>query len=368
MEKNKYNLSFGAELEWSDIDRSIDILKELGSWEGPKIAGYNLGSEIDIVNTKGEWRGVATDPLCLKCPVGGEIHVNPSWTIESQLIRIMRIMDLFPQVGVACPNHGHIHVGIQGIRQDLQAIKNLFEYTAENQIDVLKYCSGYSEEDWAVVAGSCQSCVIEPWVRDYLLIGDAKTINLDLIKRVKRAETLSEVWKALEEIEAVNLDWVSGKSSPAYGSHRTAVNLYSLLKMGSIEFRVFRASINPVEIYSSLLFSKRYVEEALKGKDGKPVAEILKEGQFKFAPLNFDEKLAKGWQETRQTKGRCGCLKKMTGICEPCEDVLIEDTGYLQNNGTSFEKGLYSILQLIKIDFAGRTLNEERGLNSDLFI
>ena len=365
MEKSKYRLSFGAELEWSDIDRSIDIPKELGAWEGPKIAGYNLGSEIDIVNTKGEWRGVATDPLCLECPVGGEIHVNPSWTIESQLIRIMRIMDLFPQVGVACPNHGHIHVGIQGIRQDLQAIKNLFDYTQWNQFDVLRACSGYSEEEHGRVF---ESDKIGPWVRDYLLIGDAKSIHTDLFTEVAKAKSLADIWKAVEKVEAINWDWVSGKISLAYGSHRTAVNLYSLLKMGSIEFRVFRASINPVEIYSSLLFSKRYVEEALKGKDGKPVAEILKEGQFKFAPLNFDEKLAKGWQETRQTKGRCGCLKKMTGICEPCEDVLIEDTEYLQNNGTSFEKGLYSILQLIKIDFAGRTLNEERGLNSDLFI
>ena len=348
MEKNKYKLSFGAELEWSDIDRSIDIPKELGSWEGPKIAGYALGSEIDIVNTKGEWRGVATDPLCLECPVGGEIHVNPSWTIESQLIRIMRIMDLFPQVGVACPNHGHIHVGIQGIRQDLQAIKNLFEYTAENQIDVLKYCSGYSGEDWAVVVGSCQSCMIEPWVRDYLLIGDAKTINLDLIKRVKRAETLSEVWKALEEIEAVNLDWVSGEINEAKGSHRTAVNLYSLLRGETVEFRVFRASLNPVEIYSSLVFCQRYIEEALKGEDGKPISEILKEGQFKFASLNFDEELAKGWQETRRTKGRSGCLKKFAGVSKPTEDLIIQSE--MRN---TFEIALNDILKLCQMDFNG---------------
>lgn len=349
MEKNKYKLSFGAELEWSDIDRSIDIPKELGSWEGPKIAGYNLGSEIDIVNTKGEWRGVATDPLCLDCPVGGEIHVNPSWTIESQLLRIMRIIDLFPQIGVACPNHGHIHVGIEGIRQDLQAIKNLFEYTQNNQFDVLRACSGYGEREHDNVVESCELGKIEHWVQEYLLIGDAKSIRTDLFTEVAKAKSLAEVWKAIEEVEAINWDWVTGKITAAHGSHRTAVNLYSLLRGETVEFRVFRASLNPVEIYSSLVFCQRYIEEALKGKDGKPVAEILKDGQYKFAPLNFDEKLAKGWQETRFSKDRSRCLKKFAGVSEPTEDSLIRKV----EPYTPFEDALWNILDLCQMDFNG---------------
>lgn len=349
MEKNKYKLSFGAELEWSDIDRSIDIPKELGAWEGPKIAGYNLGSELDIVNTKGEWRGVATDPLCLDCPVGGEIHVNPSWTIESQLLRIMRIIDLFPQIGVACPNHGHIHVGIQGIRQDLQAIKNLFEYTQNNQFDVLRACSGYGEREHDDVVESCELGKIEHWVQEYLLIGDAKSIHTDLFTKVAKAKSLAEVWKAVEEVEAINWDWVTGKITTAHGSHRTAVNLYSLLRGETVEFRVFRASINPVEIYSSLVFCQRYIEEALKGKDGKPVAEVLKDGQYKFAPLNFDEKLAKGWQETRFSKDRSRCLKKFAGVSEPTEDSLIRKV----EPYTPFEDALWNILDLCQMDFNG---------------
>lgn len=347
----EHKLSFGAELEFSDVDRSIDIPKELGAWEGPKIAGYNLGSELDIVNTKGEWRGVATDPLCLDCPVGGEIHVNPSWTIESQLLRIMRIIDLFPQIGVACPNHGHIHVGIQGIRQDLQAIKNLFEYTQNNEFDVLRACSGYGEREHDDVVVSCELGKIEHWVQDYLLIGDAKSIHTDLFTKVAEAKSLAEVWKAIEEVEAVNWDWVTGKITAAHGSHRTAVNLYSLLRGETVEFRVFRASINPVEIYSSLVFCQRYIEEALKGKDGKPVAEILKDGQYKFAPLNFDEKLAKGWQETRQTKEKSRCLKKFAGVSEPSEDSMM-----LRPDITEFEQSLLDILHLCQLDFCGEKL------------
>lgn len=351
-----YKISFGAELEFSDVDRSIGIPKELGSWEGPKIAGMNLGSELDIVNTKGEWRGIATDPLCVSCPVGGEIHVNPSWTIDSQLIRILRIIDLFPQIGVACVNHGHIHVGIPGIRKDLQAIKNLFTYTRRNELYVLKACSGYYEVEASII----ENANLNDWVKDYLLVGDAKAIGQELYDRVEKAETLSEVWKALKEVEAYNFFWTNGRSRLAPGSHRTAVNLYNLLKMESVEFRVFRASLNPVEIYSSLLFSQRYIEEALKGKEGKPVTEILKEGQFRFAPLNFDEKLAQGWEATRWDKGRSRFLKKTTGISEPSEDPFSsKDPLSIEHKDlSSFDIRIYvdavkTILELCKLDFKG---------------
>lgn len=352
MEDKQYTLSFGAELEWSDIGRSIDIPKELGSWEGPKIAGMNLGSEIDLVNTKGEWRGIATDPLCLDCPVGGEIHVTPSYTIESQLIRIMRIMDLFPQVGVACPNHGHIHVGIKGIRNDLQALKNIFEYTSHNEHNVLVNCCGYDKEQYREVMDSD----LKDWVKEYLVIGDAKSIAPELFEQVAKAETLTKVWKALKLVEAENYDWVGGVARIAHGSHRTCVNLYSLLRGETVEFRVFRASLNPAEIYSSLLFCKRYVEEALKGKDGKPVEEILNEGNFRFAPLDFNYELAKGWQETRQTKGRSGPLKKFAGVSEPTEDVIVEHSVL---SSESFEQALFDILTLCKADFKGQKLWQE---------
>ena len=94
------------------------------------------------------------------------------------------------------------------------------------------------------------------------------------------------------------------------------------------------------------------MEEAQKGLDGKPVSEILEEGNFKFPKLNFDEDLAKGWQNTRQTKGRCGPFKKFTGVCQISEDSLV-------NNSTvsAFEQGLVDIVKLIKLDFQGKTLD-----------
>lgn len=347
MEKN-IKLSFGAELEWSDIDRRVDIPEDLGSWEGPKIAGFNLGSELDIVNTKGEWKGVATDPLCVSCPVGGEIHVNPSYTLDSQLVRIMKIMNLFDVVNVACPNHGHIHVGVPGLRDNLELIKNVFAYTEQNELDVLEACCGFSKKEHDDILNDP---TLSDWVKEYLIVGDAKRINPDLYKHVSNSTTIKKVMSWISTCKAVDFDWVTGESILTDNSHRTTINLFNLTKANTIEFRVFRASINPVEIYSTLLFSQRYVEEALKGTKGKPVSEILQEGNFRFPRLNFNSELAQGWQKTRFEKNRSGCLKHFTGFCEVTED---SDVSNFSNLDQFLQKeGLGIILNLCKRDFIG---------------
>lgn len=343
------NLSFGLELEWSDIDRKIDIPEELGEWEGPKVAGYYLGSELDIVNTKGVWKGHGTDPLCINCPVGGEIHTQPSYTIESQMLRFMRIMNLFPTVCVACPNHGHIHVRIPGLKKNMELLKNVFQYVKENELDLMKACCGYDKEEYEKVMNSD----LEEWVKSYLLIGDGKQINPTIYQEVHEADSVSEIMNLLEETPAIDYDWVMESGAVTENSHRTCVNLFNLTKGETIEFRIFRASINPVEVYSSLYLSKRFVEEALKGFQGKPVLEILKEGNFKFAKLNFNEELAKGWQETRESKGRCGCLKHYTGAMKAVEDPALS-VEFMEED--AFTYGILDILQLCKLDFEGKTI------------
>ena len=342
--------SFGCELEWSDIDRRVDIPKDLGEWEGPKIAGYYMNSEIDIVNTKGQWRGVGTDPLCVTCKVGGEIHTQPSNTIETQVLRVMRILDLFSVANVACPNHGHIHVGVPGLFNNLDLLKNVFRYTQDNQDDLIRYCTGYGPDDYSAIKHSD----LAPWVKQYLLVGDGKHITQELFDAVEKAGSVGEVLEALRTTPCEDWEHVSGETTETPDSHRTAVNLFNLTKGETVEFRIFRATINPVELYSCLVFTKRYMEEALKGRDGRSVRDILKEGIFRFPQLNFDYELAKGWENTRQTKGRCGPFKKYTGYC-----TLSEDPIRVNGTGGAFEEGLVQILELCKLDFQGKTLDSE---------
>lgn len=352
-------ISYGAELELSDVDRSVDIPKELGSWEGPKIAGYNLGSELDIVNTKGKWRGIATDPLCIKCPVGGEIHVTPTYTVDSQMLRIMKIFDLFNQIGVACPNHGHIHVCIPGIKDDFETFKRFCLYCLAQERNVFKLCCGYDEYEREKVLNSD----LPEEVKKYLLYGDAKINHSSTYELVSRASSVNEIVDALRDSTVVNYDWTTGDEELVPGSHRTCINLYNLVKGDTVEFRVFRASINPVEIYSSLKFVEIFIKEALSTRESRLDAFMLaRPCFFKFAPLNFDEKLAASWWETRESKGRCGCLKKYSGCVEPVEDILMF-SGMENRVLSTYERGLLEILNLCKIDLAGYTIDDDvRGL------
>ena len=95
------------------------------------------------------------------------------------------------------------------------------------------------------------------------------------------------------------------------------------------------------------------MEEALKGVEGRKVYNILLDGDFKFPKLNFNYDLAKGWQDTRQTKGRCGPFKKYTGFCEISEDPIILKEG---KDLSPFENGLNDIRHLCELDFMGKTI------------
>lgn len=354
--------TYGCELEWSDIDRKIDIPTELGSWEGPKMAGHYMGSEIDIVNTQGQWRGVGTDPLCITCPVGGEIHTVPSTIIESQLFRIMRIMDMFPKLGVACPNHGHIHVKVPGLKYDLKTLKNFFEYLKNNEDDLILKCCGYNEEEYKMIMGSD----LADWVKEYLIVGDGKHINPELYDKIEKANTIQEALYFLDIIPCCDWDWVADKYIETPNSHRTAVNMYNLLKGDTIEFRIFRASLNPFEIYSCLKFVEAFVHEAIKGKEGRSVNDILNDNHYEFPKLNFDYELAKGWQNTRQTKGRCGPFKKSfssaTVIMEDPIDIALRENGVESGELSGFDQGLLGIIQICENTWQGKTLDELREI------
>lgn len=318
MEKKPY-ISYGYEIEWSDIDRRVDIPIKLGQWEGPKIAGYYMGSEIDIVNTVGVWKGIGTDPLCIDCKVGGEINVQPSTSPEVLTNRVMEIMDLFSVVGTGCVNHGHVHVYVKGLKQDLGLLKNVFKYVELNELDTQKACHSWDTNTHNEVWNS----ELEEWVKTYLQFDGCKTINSKIYEIVDKAQSVEEIISALQTFNAVNRCWITGFSDDTY-SNRTAINMYNLVKGETFEFRCFRSSINPAELYSSFTFVRRFTEEALKGDKGKPVKDILKEGNFRFPTLDFDLDDALGWQKTRQQKGRSGPFKKYTGTTIPHDEVLTD--------------------------------------------
>ena len=125
--------TWGYEIEWGDIDRTLEIPSHLGTWER---------AEIDIVNIHEPYKYVAVDPLGINPPVGGEINTKPTHTWKEQVDRIMEIHQLFVDNGdspsSSCVNHGHLHVHVPDLKNDIDALKRLIEYIKNNQAITIK--------------------------------------------------------------------------------------------------------------------------------------------------------------------------------------------------------------------------------------
>lgn len=325
------NISVGVELELSDIDRSIDIPVELGRWEGPKLNGYYMGAEIDIVNTLGENWGKGTDPLSEICKVGGEINTQPSYSVDVQLNRILEIINLFPECEAGPVNHTHIHTRVEGLVDDVDMLKRVFEYTQLNEVDVMKACYGWTPEINEAVKGS----TIPAWSKEYLHWDGCRRINPNVYKRVAEAQTVEDILNILEEEYCINYCWVDDTVAPTL-SHRTAINLFNLTKGQTVEFRCLRGTKDPYEIFSSLTFVKRYMEEAVKGREGKPVLEILKEANYRFTAFNWDEALIESWTKTRQSKDRGDAYKRYSGTVIPSENIFVDFSETIEDIKSKF--------------------------------
>jgi hypothetical protein len=290
------NISYGFELELSDADRRIDIPAILGRWEGPKENGYYKGAELDIVNTIGEFRGVASDPLCETCTVGGEINVSPSPSIMSQFSKIHDIINLFPTISHGHVNHFHVHTYFEEL-EDLDALKRLIRYTINNEQDLINstYLQNWNEFNFSNISS---------WGRGYLLQDGGRYLNQAVSLYLESVETRQELMDLLNRPGY----YIDNGNTLISTSIRTAVNFSNLISNKTLEFRCFRSTLCYFEILSELMFVTDFITEGLK-PDGRSVKQILADNKYRFAPLLFSEELQLGWEATRYDKGRGDAYK-----------------------------------------------------------
>lgn len=285
------NISYGFELELSDADRSINIPEILGRWEGPKSGNYYMGAELDIVNTIGQYKGVASDPLCEVCTVGGEINVSPSPSIMSQFCKIHDIINLFPQIGNGHVNHFHVHTYFEEL-EDLDSLKRLIKYTIANEQDLINntYLQNWNDFDYSNISD---------WGRTYLLQDGGRYLNTEIGMYIDSIVSRQELMSLLDRPGY----FIENEKVHISGSKRTAVNFANLITNKTLEFRCFRSTLCYYEILSELMFVNDFITEGLK-HDGKSVKQILSENKYRFAPLMYDEFNQLGWEKTRHDKTR----------------------------------------------------------------
>jgi hypothetical protein len=272
---DRSTFTYGFEIEWGDIDRKMPIPPELGAWE------Y---CETDIINLREPYRGLGSDPRGINPPVGGEINMKPTKTMEEQVDNIMKIHDMFVEHGTpptaGCVNHGHLHIHVPGLIEDIDALKRLSLYLRDNQhmtIDrcyqfrvmpnmemtktaktYLKHDGGRIMPDWLATNLATVPVDFDDWIRVHCCGKDAKTLSRPF----------------------------------RYGIHT-----YALKNSKTIEFRCFRSSIDRQEILDSFRFATDWIDAALN--NGPDVQELFLTNDYKFPPFEYDHEMYLAWEKTK---------------------------------------------------------------------
>jgi hypothetical protein len=280
MKYDSSKFTWGYELEFGDIGRDVVIPDHLGKWE------Y---AETDIVNLTDPYRGLACDPLGISPPVGGEINTKPTKTWKEQVDRINEIISLFRDLKqeptASCVNHGHLHVFVPGLKEDIESLKKLIRYIKENQHITIEKC--YQFRLSPLMNSSKTAKTYLKWdggrpMPDYMCDNITKLANnFDDFIRLHAA----------------------GKDGVSMGRpFRYAINTYCMKHTGTIEFRCFRSSVNEQEIADSFKFVEKFISAALN--DGPNVDEILLEDKFQFPKFEYDHDMYIGWEKTKYDKSR----------------------------------------------------------------
>jgi hypothetical protein len=272
--------TWGYEIEWGDVDRRLTPPEHLGKWEF---------AETDIVNIHEPFKYVACDPLGTEPHMGGEINTKPTATWQQQADRVMELHQFFVDNGnqpsASCVNHGHLHVFVPGLKDDVASLKKLVAYIKANQTDTIEACYGFYE------AGQMKTA---KGAKMYLKYDGGREMPEYMCDNIINLATDFDHFIKLH---------AAGKDGVSMGRpFRYAINTYCMKHTGTIEFRCFRSSTKRDEIESQFRFAEKFIDAALN--DGPSVKEILAADNYKFPPFVWDLNEYVGWEKTKWDKER----------------------------------------------------------------
>jgi hypothetical protein len=280
------NFTWGYEIEWGDVPRNTVIPNHLGKWE------Y---AETDIVNLIEPYRGLACDPLGLEPPVGGEINTKPTATWQEQVDRIIQIRDMFEHPTASCVNHGHLHVYVPGLKDDICALKKLTRYIRDNQHMVIDRCYQFRLHPDMSMAKTAKT---------YLKWDGGRPMPDYMCNNILNLANNFEDYIRLH---------AAGKDGVSMGRpFRYAINTYCMKHTGTVEFRCFRSSTDRKEIEDSFRFAEKFIDAALN--DGPEVEDIFFDNDFTFPKFEYDHEMYVAWEKTKYDKSRGSKLREFHAV------------------------------------------------------
>ncbi len=278
--------TIGLELEWADVDRWSEIPPHLGTW--------NL-QDYSIVNSDGH----ANCPNGATWRWGGEINTVPTETPQQQaaIVDMLRVL-LNPTINYKCNLHVHVMPDV-----DLLA-----------DVDSLRRVAKLLREAESFVFGTIDPLPPIQWQEDEEAYnGEVKRYNRNKkshhgsISILRWDEMMSAT--TVQEFKDAHAPSTKSGGRAWHIAQRTGMNLRSLWKHGTIEFRHFFGTADPEEIESAARWCQTFLEMVVSYRNdtlsGREIAEGVysANGPWRFpVPQPYDHALQLGFEATKWIK------------------------------------------------------------------
>lgn len=262
--------TYGVELEWPDVDVHQPLPDD---WAWSR-------TDYTIVNSD----GVANDPKHELVAYGGELN-SPVCADPADLAhQVAQRWDAM-KPGYNYRSNLHIHVGVPGLAEDLGCIQAIARFSRQlgdfwRMLDPLDGL--LANQSPADLPAACKRQKHSERSRHYLVPAvrhgarmRADTVHDALAAEVPRLKTGAPGWAL---------------------APREAVNLRSLRKHGTVEFRCFAAPRNPEQVAAAASFARDWLAAALHGGDALRVVEQW--GPYVPRQEPFQARLEEGWAWT----------------------------------------------------------------------
>jgi len=272
-------LTYGLELEWSDIDKRTSLPEDLAVWNW---------DDYTIVNTDGH----ANDPTGGTYVYGSEINTLPTETIDEQ-VEVVRVLAELLNPATTYRAALHVHIAYEPLIKDIDLLQKFFAYALANEQDFFKIAWRPSPS----LGTKEEVKIATKWhtMNNRIFVGK---VPPNRIKEIQKATTPQEFYEA-----HAPLSEKTGKRV-WHLSARAGINMKSLFKHGTVEFRCFAGTHDPDEVREAMKWCEQFFIHALT--DQLPVRKFVMPTKMPICPP-FDAQMEKRYQETKfkgTTNGR----------------------------------------------------------------
>ena len=269
---NKF--TYGVELEWVDCDARTHIPPHLGSWNF---------LDFTMVNSDGH----AVDPNLIFTTKGAEINTRPTSTIQEQIEIIKELKKLLPDATTNYRCLTHIHIGVPGLENNIDGLLKIFKYIEANQDYVYDVILKHEPESF----------------EDKLDSKMSRIYNKRLYRWCKQKTDRDKVESILQSttpLEFSSRHYNSLQEQQNGGLLRSGINILSVFKHKTVEFRCFPGTMDLEEYRSCFQFASEFVWNALYYPEWT-VKDMYENEKWNFPKWQkFDSELEKGYLRSRK--------------------------------------------------------------------